>query len=74
MALRLRLVGKNFRVTGNSITQTAGNNSFPLGAAISKTIKLTIDNSDGSFDEKDFLAAKITLKVALFWLTEPQKK
>ena len=53
---------KNFRVTGNSITQTAGNNSFPLGAAISKTIKLTIDNSDGSFDEKDFLAAKITLK------------
>ena len=52
---------KNFRVTGNSITQTAGNNSFPLGAAISKTIKLTIDNSDGSFDEKDFLAAKITL-------------
>lgn len=53
---------KNFRVTGNSITQTAGNNSFPLGAAISKTIKLTIDNSDGSFDKKDFLAAKITLK------------
>lgn len=53
---------KNFRVTGNSITQTAGNNSFPLGAAISKTLKLTIDNSDGSFDGRDFLAAKITLK------------
>lgn len=53
---------KNFRVTGNSITQTTGNNSFPLGAAISKTIKLTIDNSNGSFDKKDFLAAKITLK------------
>lgn len=53
---------KNFRVTGNSITQTAGNNSFPLGAAISKTIKLTVDNSDETLDSKDFLAAIIELK------------
>ena len=51
---------KDFRIDGNSIT-TNGGSSFPLGVALSRTIKLNLDNYDGRFDAIDFYGAEITL-------------
>lgn len=50
----------DFFASGNSFSESAGD-GFPLGAAISKTISLSIDNSDGRFSNYDFYYARITL-------------
>lgn len=52
----------DFMLEGNSITDAAGDQGFPLGCAIAKSIKITLDNSDGRYSEDDFFYAQIT-----FW-------
>lgn len=52
----------DFMLEGNNITDAAGDQGFPLGGAIAKSIKITLDNSDGRYSEDDFFYAQIT-----FW-------
>ncbi len=51
----------DFMIDGNTIASPSGNNGFPLGEAISKTITLTIDNADDRFSKYDFYYARIAL-------------
>lgn len=55
------LARSDFIASSNSYTQSAESNSFPLGACVSKSVSLTINNSDDRWSEYDFLNAKVTL-------------
>lgn len=55
----------DFMSDGNSISDSAGSNGFPLGEAIAKTITINIDNSDGRYSSYDFYYSKITLYTAM---------
>lgn len=52
---------KDFMVSGNKYTEQGGNDGFPLGVAVSKTITLTIDNLDERYSGYDFYFARISL-------------
>lgn len=52
---------KDFMVSGNKCTEQGGNDGFPLGVAVSKTITLTIDNLDERYSGYDFYFARISL-------------
>ena len=61
---RLTLTEDDFVMSGNSLTDGAGANGLPLGAALCRTVKLALINTDGRLDEYDFYGARIRL-----WLT-----
>ena len=52
---------RDFMVSPNSYTEQGGSDGFPLGAAVSKTITLTIDNIDERYSKYDFYYARIAL-------------
>lgn len=52
---------RDFMISPNSYTEQGGSDGFPLGAAVSKTITLTIDNIDGRYSKYDFYYARIAL-------------
>lgn len=60
----LALDGEDFTVAGNSLTDGAGSNGLPLGAAVCRQVRLRIINDDGHLDGCDFCGAKVRL-----WLT-----
>lgn len=53
---------KDFEISGNSYTESAESNSFPLGMVIPKQISLSLVNYDDRWSEYDFQWAKIFLK------------
>lgn len=52
---------RDFMISPNSYTEQGGSDGFPLGAAVSKTITLTIDNIDERYSKYDFYYARIAL-------------
>ena len=62
----LELGGDEFTISGNSLTDGAGANALPLGAAVCRTVRLSMINDDGSLDQYDFFGAVIRL-----WLVFP---
>lgn len=54
---------------GDSITSGSESNSVPIGEAVCKTCTIHIDNSDGTYDNTNFLGASIVVKVSMY-LTE----
>ena len=54
----------DFVMSGNSLTDGAAAGGLPLGAAVCRTVKLALTNTDGRLDECDFYGARIRL-----WLT-----
>lgn len=50
-----------FTMTNNSVTDSAGVNSIPLGIAISRSIQIELQNDDKRFSTYDFFGAKIRL-------------
>ena len=76
---------EDFTLAGNTLTDGAGADGFPLGAAICRTAQLQIVNDDGHLDDLDFFGATIRLyldfrlsetteRVAMgtFTVTEPE--
>lgn len=51
----------DFCIGGNSITDGAGCNGFPLGIAISRSITIELMNDEGQYADVDFFGAKIRL-------------
>lgn len=58
---RLELPRSSFYVSGNSYTDAAGSNSFPLGSAFGKSITISLVNDKEQFSDYDFLLAEITV-------------
>ena len=54
---------------GDNISSGSESNSVPLGEAICKTCTIHIDNSDGTYDNTNFLGATIVIKASMY-LTE----
>ncbi len=52
---------RDFMISPNSYTEQGGSDGFPLGAAVSETITLTIDNIDERYSKYDFYYARIAL-------------
>lgn len=52
---------KDFWLSGNSFTHSAGSSSFPLGMLIAKRITFSLNNEDDQWSEYDFFGAKIQL-------------
>ena len=57
----LNLDEDDFNITGNTIDDSGGVTTFPLGIAICRSITLDIDNSDETFSQYDFYGATINL-------------
>ena len=72
----INLGPKDFALSNNSITDSAGMNTLPLGAAIAKSIQLEIINDKEQFADYDFLMAEIhlTLKLQLSGTIESVNK
>ena len=52
---------KDFWISGNSFTHSAGGSSFPIGMLIAKRITFSLNNEDDQWSEYDFFGAKIQL-------------
>lgn len=52
---------KDFWISGNSFTHSAGGSSFPVGMLIAKRITFSLNNEDDQWSEYDFFGAKIQL-------------
>lgn len=52
----------DFTVSGNSVVESAGSSSFPLGVLAPKQAALSIMNDDGRWSRYDFYGAKILLR------------
>lgn len=61
---QMQLDGGDFTIAGNSLTDGAGVSGLPLGAAVSRQIRLEIVNDDERMDGYDLFGARIRL-----WLT-----
>lgn len=61
----INLGPKDFALSNNSITDAAGMNTLPLGAAMAKSIQLEIINDKEQFADYDFLMAEIHLTLKL---------
>lgn len=53
---------EDFSLTGNSVIDSAGSTSFPLGMLIPKQIKVSLMNDDDRWSEYDFYGASIYLQ------------
>lgn len=58
---KLSLTEDDFTVSNNSITDGAGSNGLPLGAAIQRQIQVELMNDDEHLEKYDFVGAKIRL-------------
>lgn len=59
----LSLTQSDFTVSGNGITDGAGNSSFPLGVAVEKSVRVELMNADDHLSDYDFQGAVIRLKL-----------
>lgn len=57
----LELTEDDFSIDNNSLVDSAGENSIPLGAALSRNVQLEIMNDDDHLSDYDFFGAKIRL-------------
>lgn len=57
----LELTEDDFSIDNNSLVDSAGANSIPLGVALSKNVQLEIMNDDDHLSDYDFFGAKIRL-------------
>ena len=57
----LHLDDSVFTIGGNGFTDGAGANGLPLGVAVGRSIKISIMNDDGEFDDYAFFGASIHL-------------
>lgn len=57
----LELTEDDFTTANNSLVDSAGANSIPLGVAISRNVQLEIMNDDDHLSDYDFFGAKIRL-------------
>lgn len=57
----LELTEDDFTTTNNSLVDSAGANSIPLGVALSRNAQLEIMNDDDHLSDYDFFGAKIRL-------------
>ncbi len=53
---------KDFALSGNSVTQSAGSTTFPLGMVIPRIATIRLMNDDDRWSEYDFFGAKIFLR------------
>lgn len=53
---------KDFALSGNSVTQSAGSTTFPLGMVIPRIVTIRLMNDDDRWSEYDFFGAKIFLR------------
>lgn len=57
----LELTEDDFSIDNNSLVDSAGGNSIPLGVALSRNVQLEIMNDDDHLSDYDFFGAKIRL-------------
>lgn len=57
----LELTEDDFSIDNNSLVDSAGENSIPLGVALSRNVQLEIMNDDDHLSDYDFFGAKIRL-------------
>ena len=57
----LELTEDDFSIDNNSLVDSAGANSMPLGVALSRNVQLEIMNDDDHLSDYDFFGAKIRL-------------
>lgn len=57
----LELTEDDFSINNNSLVDSAGANSIPLGVALSRNVQLEIMNDDDHLSDYDFFGAKIRL-------------
>ena len=69
----LELSESDFTVSNNRVTDAAGANTLPLGAAISRQIQIELANYDDRFSTYDFYGAKIRLYLT-YQLSDTKEK
>lgn len=69
---KLSLTENDFTVSNNSITDGAGSNGLPLGAAIQRQIQIELMNDDDHLEKYDFVGAQIWLYMT-FWLPKTKE-
>ena len=69
---KLSLTENDFTVSNNSITDGAGSNGLPLGAAIQRQIQIELMNVDDHLEKYDFVGAQIRLYMT-FWLPKTKE-
>jgi hypothetical protein len=78
---RLDIDSSRFNLTGNTISDSSGVSTFPLGVAVCRSISLSLDNNDEFFSDYEFTNATIILylcyqsfspiQLGVFTVTEP---
>lgn len=61
----LDLQDNDFTVSGNTVSDSAGSSSFPLGVAVGRVIQLQIFNDNDRLSSYDFYGAVIDLRLSL---------
>lgn len=69
---KLSLTEDDFTVSNNSITDGAGSNGLPLGAAIQRQVQIELMNDDYHLEKYDFVGAQIRLYMT-FWLPKTKE-
>lgn len=69
---KLSLTEDDFTVSNNSITDGAGSNGLPLGAAIQRQVQIELMNDDDHLEKYDFVGAQIRLYMT-FWLPKTKE-
>ena len=69
---KLSLTENDFTVSNNSITDGAGSNGLPLGAAIQRQVQIELMNDDDRLEKYDFVGAQIRLYMT-FWLPKTKE-
>lgn len=69
----LELGKQDFTIHNNYIVDGAGENSFPLGTAVERSVQIELMNDDEHLSVYDFLGAKIRLYL-IFELSETEEK
>lgn len=69
----LTIPQKDLVIQNNGITSGSAANSFPIGQASARTIRLEIANFDDKYSEYDFYGAKIGLVVKYLLAKDPER-
>lgn len=69
----LELTEDDFSIDNNSLVDSAGANSIPLGVALSRNVQLEIMNDDDHLSDYDFFGAKIRLYLTFELSTTTEK-
>ena len=69
---KLSLTENDFTVSNNSITDGAGSNGLPIGAAIQRQVQIELMNDDDHLEKYDFVGARILLYMT-FWLPKTKE-